>query len=88
MKQYASQFDEHPIKLHRNEAVGLPKDAGYYNNAGKVRKGEVHSSRSQPAHIQANFSQRWKEVITSSIALESYEDFRAAINKDLGRKFT
>ena len=39
MSSHGSLFDEHLSKQARNEAMGLPKDAGQHNV--KVRSGKV-----------------------------------------------
>lgn len=40
MKKHGSKFDERALKLERNEANGLPKDAGLSEDCGcKIRKG-------------------------------------------------
>jgi len=88
MKKHPTKFDEHPLKHARNEAVGLPKNAGFHGNSGKVRKGEINASKIiLPAHILQKIDQQWKEVITAETGYESYEAFRAGINRELGRSF-
>lgn len=88
MKKHSTKFDEHPLKHARNEAVGLPKHAGFVGNSGKVRKGEVNASKLVlPDHILQKIDEQWKEVIASETGYESYEAFRSGTNKELGRSF-
>lgn len=89
MKKHLSQFDEHPIKYARNEAAGLPKNAGMCGNAGKVRNGQVNASKSiLKKRTLAMIDRQWKEVVMRSTGYRTYEDLRKGINKELGRKFT
>ena len=89
MKKHASKFDEHPLKLSRNESVGLPRNAGLQGNCGKVRSGDVHSSKSVlPEYVHTKLHQKWIEVVAPKTGYSTYEALRAGINKEVGRSFT
>lgn len=46
MKAHSTKFDEHILKLARNEASGLPRDAGLVASPVKVHLGEANGSKS------------------------------------------
>ena len=88
MKEHSSKFDEHLLKNQRNEAIGLPRDAGMQGNAGKVRKGAVNESKEVlPDFILDKIDQTWKKTVTPVTGYDSYEALRKGINKELGRSF-
>lgn len=88
MKQHASKFDEHPLKLARNRACGLPERAGLDGNAGKVREGKVGGHRETiPSHILQEMEERWLRDITPVSGHISYEEMREGTNRELNRPF-
>lgn len=88
MKEHFSKFDEHILKLARNEAVGLPKTAGVSGNHGKVRNGQTNEGKDVfSSSIMEKIDAQWNEVVTSAIGYKTYEDFRNGINKELNRNF-
>eukprot|EP00210_Caulerpa_lentillifera_P005290 g5054.t1 len=88
MKKHCTRFDDHPIKHARNEAVGLPRDAGLTGNAGKVRNGISNSAKDVlPQSVIDQIDAQWNEVVTSVTGYKSYEEFRNGINKELNRIF-
>lgn len=81
MKAHSSQFDEKLSKLARNEACGLPKDAGM--SSGKLRRGTsgVGQSSLSP-ELQAKIRQKWKEVVTPVTGCETYDELRASLARE------
>lgn len=75
MKKNESSFDEKLSKLSRNEACGLPKDAGMKKSKivnGKKGEGTLQLSKRLRDAIQA----KWKEVVQPETGCESYEALR------------
>ncbi|KAL3939954.1 MAG: hypothetical protein SGBAC_005411 [Bacillariaceae sp.] len=75
MKKNESHFDEKLSKLSRNEACGLPKDAGMQKSKivnGKKGEGTLQLSRRLRDAIQM----KWKEVVQPETGCESYEALR------------
>jgi len=88
MKEHATKYDEHPMKLVRNEAAGLPRDAGLTGNPGKVRKGVSNCGKDVlPQYILDQIDARWNQVVTTVTGYKTYEEFRNGINKELKRNF-
>jgi len=86
MKQNITKFDEHNIKLMRNEIMGLDKHAGFGNNVGKVRNGIVNEGNEVLSERSLSLlDKKWKEVVTPATGYDSYAEFRAGINKELDR---
>lgn len=78
MKQCSSQFDEKLSKLARNEACGLPKDAGMEKvkiSEGKGRKGKLVLS----ASIKNEIQKKWDEVVLPATECGSYDELRAQL---------
>lgn len=88
MKQNETKYDGHVLKLARNRALGLPEDLGLKGNEGKVRKGESNGSRKVLSNaIEQKLKKCWKEIVAPVCGYENYDEMRAGINKELGRKF-
>jgi len=89
MKKHQHKFDEHLLKLGRNEAIGLPKTAGLCNKStSKVRNGNVHDGkRFLSAKSIAAIEAKWRSLFAPMCDYVSYEEMRAGINKELGRTF-
>lgn len=89
MKKHEIKFDEHPLKLGRNVACGLPKDAGLKEDQGKMRMGQVNeSARVLSEELLHLIDQKWKKVFTAATGYETYDAMRTDINEELGRSFT
>lgn len=81
MKAHASQFDEKLSKLARNEACGLPKDAG--TKSGKLRRGTSGVGKaSLSPELQAKIHAKWKEVVTTVTGCDTYAELRASLAKE------
>lgn len=75
MKSHESKFDEKLSKLSRNEACGLPKDAGMKKSKivrGKDGQGKLKLSEKLQEAIQL----KWKSVLEKVTGCATYEDFR------------
>lgn len=78
MKAHASQFDEKLSKLARNEACGLPKNAGM--TGGKLRGGKSGGGKeSLSIELQERIHQKWKEVVAPVTGCETYAELRASL---------
>jgi hypothetical protein len=89
MKKFPTKYDEHMLKEARNEACGLHPRAGLDgSSAGKVRTGKIGKGKEvfAPETVEA-FKRKWDEVMLPATGYASYEEFRAGVNKELGRKF-
>ena len=89
MKQFPTKYDEHMLKEARNEACGLHSRAGLDGrSAGKVRVGKIGQGNDKVANetVEA-FKKKWDEVMLHVTGYVSYEEYRAGVNKELGRKF-
>lgn len=90
MKQHATKFDSRNYKLARNEAAGLPREAGLIssNYAGKVRNGKVNESKEAlSAKNLKTLKKLWDDIIKPVTGFDTYEEMRASVNKELGRTF-
>ncbi|KAG7347287.1 sulfotransferase family protein [Nitzschia inconspicua] len=75
MKEHSSQFDEKLSKMARNEACGLPKDAGMNNGKiaeGKDRNGDVVLSD----EIKEAIQRKWKDIVLPVTGCDNYDDLR------------
>ena len=75
MKKNESHFDEKLSKLARNEACGLPKEAGTKKSKivnGKKGEGKLQLSQRLRDAIQA----KWQEVVQPETGCENYEALR------------
>jgi hypothetical protein len=80
MKTHESQFNEKLSKLTRNEACGLPKDAGMSKTKiakGKEGKGKLALSD----RLREGISQIWKQVVESETGCATYYDLRKKLKK-------
>ena len=80
MKAHQSQFDEKLSKLARNEACGLPKDAGMAST--KLRRGVSGQVNDLSADLQAEIMQKWKQVVEPVTGCATYEDLRKALQQE------
>lgn len=89
MKQYPSKYDEHHLKLVRNEAAGLAKYAGSTtDNAGRVRNGNTNEGEKVISSEKLEqIEEYWRETVTSITGYKTYEELRNGINKELNREF-
>lgn len=75
MKENESQFDEKLSKLSRNEACGLPKEAGMKKTKivhGKQGQGKLQLSE----RLRGAIESKWKDVIQKETGCHSYEALR------------
>eukprot|EP00192_Tetraselmis_astigmatica_P021345 CAMPEP_0117668310 /NCGR_PEP_ID=MMETSP0804-20121206/11473_1 /TAXON_ID=1074897 /ORGANISM="Tetraselmis astigmatica, Strain CCMP880" /LENGTH=301 /DNA_ID=CAMNT_0005476177 /DNA_START=115 /DNA_END=1017 /DNA_ORIENTATION=+ len=84
MSQNSEKYDEHPLKLARNVACGLPEQAGMEGNK-KVRQGKVGTGKELDAEMKAEFEQKWKDSVEAGLGFSSYSEMRASINAELQR---
>lgn len=81
MKQHANQFDEKLSKLARNEACGLPKDAGMA--AGKLNTGAIGKGKlTLPRELQEDIEAKWREVVTPVTGCETFAELRVKMNEN------
>ncbi|EWM30410.1 sulfotransferase family protein [Nannochloropsis gaditana] len=73
MQRHRDKFDEHLTKEARNEAMGLPRDAGREN--AKVKEGGVGAAAvaMSPALREA-MQRRWQEVASESLGFGDYSE--------------
>jgi Sulfotransferase domain len=83
MKQHESHFDEKLSKLARNEACGLPKNAGM--SKSKVNTGKIGVGASTLSErLRSKIQQKWDEVVRPVSGCATYSELRkqfAAFNK-------
>lgn len=75
MKEHESQFDEKLSKMTRNEACGLPKEAGMKKgkiSEGPDRRGDLDLS----IEIKDAINRKWIDVVTPVTGCSTYEDLR------------
>ena len=75
MKENESQFDEKLTKRARNEACGLPSDAGTRKSkivAGDHGAGKLVLSE----QVRTAISSTWKEVVEPVTGCACYDDLR------------
>lgn len=80
MKERSSQFDEKLSKLSRNEACGLPKEAGMEKgkiSEGAGRRGDLYLS----SEIQDLIRDKWKEIVEPVTKCPTYEDLRQQLKR-------
>lgn len=80
---HRTKFDEHVTKQFRNEACGLPKDAGAA--ISKVVTGERNQTL-KPSTLDM-LNSAWQSVVEPATGYDSYASFRLGVNKELGRAF-
>jgi hypothetical protein len=69
MREHASQFDDHPIKLARNFACGLP-EGGVSSKISLSENNRMKTVLSQ--ETRGKLEQTWKERVTVVSGLDSY----------------
>lgn len=89
MKKNKTKFDAHFLKLKRNEGCGLDKNAGLSeDNEGLVRSGKVGANKAELTdEYKEKLEKRWDDVCKPVVGFDTYEEMRAAVNKELGRPF-
>ena len=76
VKAHESQFDEKLSKLARNEAMGLPVNAGL-TGGGKIRDGKSGGGRTQlSATLTADLDARWVKQMEPATGFSSYQALR------------
>jgi Sulfotransferase domain len=81
MKEHSYMFDEKLTKLGRNEACGLPKDAGMQDtklNRGKAGTGKAKLSD----ELQQAIQQKWKDVVEPVTGCTTYNELRLALGRE------
>ena len=79
MKEHESQFDEKLSKLARNEACGLPKDAGMKRT--KLVKGKSGAAKAiLSQELRDKIQQKWKEIVEPVTGCASYDELRKKLN--------
>ena len=90
MLKHRSKFILEKSFRAMNELVGRDKDAliDETNDGCRVRNGRVNESKEafSPETLQ-KIDKKWIEMAKSTVGFDSYDEMRAAINKELGRKF-
>lgn len=75
MRENADHFNEQISKLTRNEACGLPKDAGM--KKGKVASGNSGAGKALlDDELMALVDEKWKAVVTPATNCLSYSELR------------
>lgn len=75
MKAHEDKFDEKLSKLARNEACGLPKDAGMKKS--KIVKGiEGRGKRELSMELRELITTKWKTVVEPETGCATYEELR------------
>lgn len=78
MKEHEDKFDENVTKRFRNEAMGLPRDAGMTNS--KVSGVQQTANKVQmSSEMMMKLEQRWKDSITTRFGYETYDDLRRSL---------
>ncbi len=78
MKAHDRQFDDHLIRDHRNEAVGVPLDA----TTSKVKLGKVGGYKHYLSQdLVDEFNARWIKETNPAYGLTSYDALREKIQK-------
>lgn len=76
MKEHESQFNESLSKRTRNEACGLPKDAG--TRKSKIAEGASGKGKlALSDELRKAIALKWKEVVEPVTGCASYNDLRA-----------
>lgn len=75
MKKHESQFDEKLSKLTRNEACGLPKDAGLRKS--KIVQGSAGTgSLALSDDLKVVIAAKWKEVVEPITGCTTYDELK------------
>lgn len=83
MTLHGSKFDEHILKSFRNEACGLPKEAGMMNSKVVASAPKLTPELSTVEVI----NHKWQSIVQSATGYDSYESFRLGVNRELGRRY-
>ena len=77
MKQHEDKFDEKLLKVFRNVALNLPKDAGMASS--KVRVGSSSEGQKMlPEDIQREIQKKWETVVAPVTGCATYQELRRA----------
>ena len=83
MKENESQFDEKLTKRARNDACGLPRDAG--TRKSKIIAGDHGTGKFVLSEeVRTAISSKWKEVVEPVTGCASYDDLRIQLRSKLG----
>ncbi|WIA37926.1 hypothetical protein OEZ86_001303 [Tetradesmus obliquus] len=84
MKQNASKYDTHTLKLACNEAAGRPKQAGLgAGSTAKVRSGKVGVNKQELSQeSRAAIQAAWDAVVAPVSGCASYSELRQALKKE------
>jgi hypothetical protein len=80
MKERGDLFDERLSKIARNEACGLPKDAGM--GASKVRAGKAGGGGGLSEELRGMIDDGWRDVMGDVAG--SYAELREMVNEERG----
>ena len=79
MKEHEYLFDESLTKLSRNEACGLPKEAGTHKS--KINMGEVGKAESEMSdQLKLKIQQKWNELVYPVTHCGTYDDLRMQLS--------
>lgn len=79
MKEHESQFDEKLSKRTRNQACGLPDDAG--TNKSKIVQGSHGTGQSELSdELKGAISSKWKELVEPITGCTCYDELRNQLN--------
>lgn len=97
-RQHPTKYDEHHLKLARNQVCGRPRLAGIGTTSTKVRG--LPKQQLPPQTLEAmrqrcddggvvvyvHQTHRWEEVVLPVSGYASYEALRQGVNRELGRR--
>lgn len=75
MKAREPQFDDHPIAVNRNAAVGLPTDA----RSSKIKTGNVGDYKQLSDETIKLLDEKWAATVGKNLGFEGYAQLRAAL---------
>ncbi|KAL7576691.1 hypothetical protein ACA910_005616 [Epithemia clementina (nom. ined.)] len=85
MKEHADQFDEKLSKLARNEACGLPKDAGM--GSSKIGNGSSgHGKLELSQELRQKIDEKWRKVVLPVTGCSSYQELRQKLAEECDKK--
>jgi hypothetical protein len=80
MKQHEFRFDEKLSKLARNEACGLPRDAGM--SKSKLNNGRPGVAASQMSEkLRSKIQDKWNDVVLAATGIATYAELRHKCNR-------